>query len=194
MVVSTATWIVFLTVMVPRQSKVTRPPALTACRKLDSSQEVTTVSALASGAKQDSSATSNTLMISPLPPKQKLRPKKTSRVFTILLLRFRAGIITQQDAIILTGSWNFLEYGWHFSVSRIAVPLFSTILMALAALLAQARGGGFTQPEPIAFDDHEAWVQIFDGASLKNWDGKLHIWRLENGAIVDECNSPAWLS
>jgi hypothetical protein len=67
--------------------------------------------------------------------------------------------------------------------------MFNIILMTLAVVFAQARGGGgggFTQPEPIAFDDHEGWVSIFDGASLKNWEGNLDIWRLEDGAIVGE--------
>ena len=51
--------------------------------------------------------------------------------------------------------------------------------------MAQQRGGGFTQPEPIAFDDHTGWKSIFDG-TLKDWDGPLSIWRLEDGAIVGE--------
>src|SRR5262252_3242501 len=48
----------------------------------------------------------------------------------------------------------------------------------------QGRGGGFTQPEPIAFDDHEGWVSIFDGVSLKNWDGNPDVWKLEDHAII----------
>src|SRR5262245_27174910 len=59
-----------------------------------------------------------------------------------------------------------------------------TVTLAVGLSLGQARGGGgFTQPEPIAFDDHEGWVSIFDG-TLKNWDGNPEIWHLENGAIV----------
>jgi 3-keto-disaccharide hydrolase len=62
------------------------------------------------------------------------------------------------------------------------------IVLLAALLLGQERGGrggsGFTQPEPIAFDDHEGWQSIFDGSSLKDWDGNMDIWRLENGAIV----------
>lgn len=48
------------------------------------------------------------------------------------------------------------------------------------------RGSGFTQPEPIDFEDHAGWQSIFDGATLKNWDGSTDVWRVENGAIVGE--------
>jgi hypothetical protein len=42
----------------------------------------------------------------------------------------------------------------------------------------------FVQPEPIDFDDHEGWTQIFDGKTLKNWDGDTDVWHVEDGAIV----------
>lgn len=58
------------------------------------------------------------------------------------------------------------------------------LIMAVALAAQQRGGGGFTQPEPIAFDDHQGWQSIFDGISLKNWDGNMDVWRLENGAIV----------
>ena len=45
-------------------------------------------------------------------------------------------------------------------------------------------GGGFTQPEPIAWDNREGWTQIFDGKSLTNWDGPSDVWHIEDGAIV----------
>jgi hypothetical protein len=50
------------------------------------------------------------------------------------------------------------------------------------------RGGGmnFTQPSPIDFNDHEGYVPLFDGASLKGWDGNPKFWRVEAGAIVGE--------
>ena len=50
-------------------------------------------------------------------------------------------------------------------------------------------GGGFSQPDPIAFDDHAGWESIFDGQSLKDWDGNLEVWRLEAGAIVGTSTS-----
>jgi len=46
--------------------------------------------------------------------------------------------------------------------------------------------GGFTQPEPIDFNDHDGWVQIFDGKTLKGWDGSPDVWHVEDGAIVGE--------
>ena len=50
------------------------------------------------------------------------------------------------------------------------------------------RGGGFTQPEPINFNDHEGWTNIFDGtaATFANWDGNAEVWRLENGTVWAE--------
>ena len=46
-------------------------------------------------------------------------------------------------------------------------------------------GMGFSQPDPINFDDHTGWTQIFDGKTLKGWDGPTDIWHVEDGAIVD---------
>jgi Domain of Unknown Function (DUF1080) len=44
----------------------------------------------------------------------------------------------------------------------------------------------FVQPEPINFDDHDGWTQIFDGKTLKNWDGDTDVWHVEDGAIVGQ--------
>ena len=48
-------------------------------------------------------------------------------------------------------------------------------------------GGAPRQPAPIApydFNDHQGWQQMFDGATLKGWDGPMDVWRVENGTIV----------
>jgi len=50
--------------------------------------------------------------------------------------------------------------------------------------------GGFTQPDPIDFDDHDGWTQIFDGKTLNGWKGSPDVWHVEDGAIVAE-SSPA---
>src|SRR5450755_2089660 len=46
------------------------------------------------------------------------------------------------------------------------------------------RGGGFTQPDPIDFNDHEGWTQIFDGKTLNGWDGPPDVWHVEDGSII----------
>ena len=57
---------------------------------------------------------------------------------------------------------------------------------------AAGQGGAmvFTEPSPIDFGDHEGYVSLFDGKSLKGWDGNLKFWRVEDGAIVGE-STPA---
>ena len=44
----------------------------------------------------------------------------------------------------------------------------------------------FVQPEPINFEDHDGWVQIFDGKSMKDWDGPTEVWHAEDGALIGE--------
>ncbi|HMF97722.1 MAG TPA: DUF1080 domain-containing protein, partial [Vicinamibacterales bacterium] len=44
----------------------------------------------------------------------------------------------------------------------------------------------FTEPDPPDFNDHDGYISLFDGVSLKGWDGNPAIWRVENGAIVGE--------
>ncbi|HZL56731.1 MAG TPA: DUF1080 domain-containing protein [Bryobacteraceae bacterium] len=53
-------------------------------------------------------------------------------------------------------------------------------------------GGGFRQPDPIDFNDHAGWTQMFDGSTLNGWDGDFTYWKVENGAIVAEstCERP----
>ncbi|MGC2401704.1 MAG: DUF1080 domain-containing protein [Acidobacteriaceae bacterium] len=45
---------------------------------------------------------------------------------------------------------------------------------------------GFTQPEPIDFNDHTGWTRIFDGKTLAGWDGPSEVWHVEDGALVAE--------
>jgi hypothetical protein len=62
------------------------------------------------------------------------------------------------------------------------------LLCASAAFAQKAppAGGGsrFVQPEPIDFNDHNGWTQIFDGQSLKGWDGPSDVWKVEDGSLV----------
>lgn len=44
----------------------------------------------------------------------------------------------------------------------------------------------FTEPDPLDFNDHEGCQSLFDGVSLKGWDGNPKFWRVEDGTIVGE--------
>jgi hypothetical protein len=52
-------------------------------------------------------------------------------------------------------------------------------------------GGGFRQPDPIDFQEHDGWVSLFDGQTLKGWTGDSN-WKVEDGAITIEstCEKP----
>src|SRR6202042_2034679 len=62
------------------------------------------------------------------------------------------------------------------------------------ATKAKGGGGGFSQPDPIDFNDndHAGWTSLFDGTTLKGWDGDSSYWHVENGAITAEstCERP----
>ncbi len=49
----------------------------------------------------------------------------------------------------------------------------------------QGRGrGGPRGAAPLNFEDRAGFEQIFDGVSMKNWDGDPTFWKAENGALV----------
>jgi hypothetical protein len=51
----------------------------------------------------------------------------------------------------------------------------------------QGRGGAApVRPEPLAFADHAGFEAIFDGASMKGWDGDPAFWRAEKGELIGE--------
>ncbi|MFN0108459.1 MAG: DUF1080 domain-containing protein [Blastocatellia bacterium] len=47
----------------------------------------------------------------------------------------------------------------------------------------QGRGPGI---EALVMDDHSGFESLFDGATLKGWDGDPQFWRAENGTIIGE--------
>ena len=55
----------------------------------------------------------------------------------------------------------------------------------LFAVLGQGRGappGG----QPLPFENHDGFTQIFDGTSLKGWDGDTKFWRAEGGVLIGQ--------
>lgn len=55
-------------------------------------------------------------------------------------------------------------------------------------LVSPCPGCGYA-PEPVDYNDHAGWTQIFDGKTLDGWDGNPAIWKVEDGAIAAE-NTP----
>ncbi|MBS1790944.1 MAG: DUF1080 domain-containing protein [Acidobacteria bacterium] len=79
----------------------------------------------------------------------------------------------------------------------ISVALCAAILLSLAVAAQQGPppqggqgrppGGGMrTGIDPMAADDHTGFTQIFDGKTLKGWDGNPDYWRTENDSIIGE--------
>jgi hypothetical protein len=47
-------------------------------------------------------------------------------------------------------------------------------------------GGGGRGPAAIAYEDRTGFQPIFDGTSMKGWDGDPAFWKVEGGALVGE--------
>jgi hypothetical protein len=52
-----------------------------------------------------------------------------------------------------------------------------------------ARPPRYIPPAPYDFDDHQGWTSLFDGKTLKGWEGPLDEWRTENGSIVSSSSA-----
>jgi Spy/CpxP family protein refolding chaperone len=59
-------------------------------------------------------------------------------------------------------------------------------LTALIAMGGVIVSGSFSEPQPYNFNDHTGYVSLFDGKTLKGWDGNPKFWRVEDGAMVGE--------
>jgi len=64
--------------------------------------------------------------------------------------------------------------------------LFQMGIMVTVLLISSCRSSGQSKP------DKDGFVQIFDGKTLKGWDGDTTYWRVENGNLVGEI-TPATL-
>jgi hypothetical protein len=98
--------------------------------------------------------------------------------------------------MISNGSTRRLRPFSH-ALASLVVPVFLFTIVGISQVSAQqtpATAGPQTasnraQPEPINFDDHDGWTQIFDGKTLNGWDGSPDVWHVEDGAIVGESSA-----
>ena len=75
--------------------------------------------------------------------------------------------------------------------SRIAIALVWIAVVPLAAQQPQPRApgrgaGGPRGAEPLVMDDATGFQPIFDGKTLKGWDGDPAFWKVADGAIVGQ--------
>ena len=96
-------------------------------------------------------------------------------------------IRTKVDAVrraelTIAGTRKEAFAGIQASVNRLA-PNQVAAFLSLGGTFANV---AFAQPEPLNFAEHEGYVTLFDGVSLKGWDGNPKFWRVEGGAIVGE--------
>ena len=49
---------------------------------------------------------------------------------------------------------------------------------------ANASAPRYVPAVPADFNNHTGWTRMFDGTTLRGWDGPPDLWRVENGAIV----------
>ncbi len=67
----------------------------------------------------------------------------------------------------------------------------AALAISCAHLMAQqpapaGRGSGPRGADPLVLDDHVGFDAMFDGVSLKGWDGDPAFWRVDHGAIVGD--------
>jgi hypothetical protein len=75
-----------------------------------------------------------------------------------------------------------------------AIAVLTTATLAAQAVPGppQGRGRGGTppvRPEPLAMADHAGFESIFDGSSMKNWDGDPAFWRAVNGVLTGQSSA-----
>jgi hypothetical protein len=78
---------------------------------------------------------------------------------------------------------------WTAAVALMIVAAAPAVVRAQQPAVPAAPAAGrmtFTEPAPLDFNDHTGYVSLFDGVSLKGWDGNSKFWRVEDGAIIGE--------
>jgi len=80
---------------------------------------------------------------------------------------------------------SFINGAWVTACIAVGV---AAMAQAVTFSAQQPSGGAsrFKEPDPIDFSAHAGFIQIFDGATLKGWDGNPAVWRVENGVLVGE--------
>src|SRR6266487_1020825 len=68
----------------------------------------------------------------------------------------------------------------------LAIVVLASVTLAAQPPGPQGRGrggAGASRPEPLAMGDHAGFTSIFDGVSMKGWDGDPAFWRVADGVL-----------
>jgi hypothetical protein len=68
----------------------------------------------------------------------------------------------------------------------LAIVVLASVTLAAQPPGPQGRGrggAGASRPEPLAIGDHTGFTSIFDGVSMKGWDGDPAFWRVADGVL-----------
>jgi hypothetical protein len=103
-----------------------------------------------------------------------------------LLYRLRATFYAYGVLNLCAGSLVCVGQPQTGGVTAKAAPVASQAVASKPSAPKGAQRGGFHEPDPIDWNDHDGYQQIFDGVSLKNWVGDPSVWHVENGVIVGE--------
>jgi len=86
--------------------------------------------------------------------------------------------------------------GFVFSWFRGCTMTCALAVVTAATLVAQGppaqgrgRGGGMSRPEPLPFSDHTGFTSIFDGVSMKDWDGDPAFWSVVSGVLTGKSSA-----
>jgi hypothetical protein len=75
----------------------------------------------------------------------------------------------------------------------VVMAVIAGVAVTVSAQQGRGRGDGPPRPrgaQPLVMDDRTGFEPIFDGATMKGWEGDPAFWRVENGALVGE-STPA---
>lgn len=93
-----------------------------------------------------------------------------------------------------------MRFPYSTTSCQLAIAAFSSVFVVPSLSLAQSQApaisapSAFHEPAPLRFDDDSGFEQIFDGVSLRDWEGDPAVWRVIDGAIVGEAtrNKPVF--
>ena len=127
---------------------------------------------------------------------QSFRISEGERMFSLLTnVRMKTGSVLV-GVVVLAMALAYIFPAVHAAAPQQPAPAAGQQAPAAGAAAGapagRGGGGGFSQPAPIDFDDHDGFVSLFDGSTLNNWTSDGTNWSVKDGSIysVSTCEKP----